>query len=156
MSEKPTCKLFAIKTTGGQEKMISNLVSNRIHTRNLDIFSIVFLDAMKGYILIEANNAHIVNEAISGLKHVKGIVPGMIQHQDIEKFLITKPIISELKINDIVEIIGGPFKGMKAKINRIETSRSEVTVILFDVPYQLPVTIDANYLKLISHSNENK
>ncbi|MCP8318278.1 MAG: transcription elongation factor Spt5 [Candidatus Methylarchaceae archaeon HK01B] len=156
MSEKPNCKIFAIKTTGGQEKIVANLVANRISMRKLPICSILVLDSIKGYILLEADNAQIVNEAVSSLKHVKGQVPGLIQHEDIEKFLITKPIINELNMDDIVEIIAGPFKGMKAKINRIEVARSEATIILLDAPYQLPVTIDANYLKILSHSESEK
>jgi transcriptional antiterminator NusG len=52
-------------------------------------------------------------------------------------------------VNDVVEIIAGPFKGMRAKITRIEVARSEVTVLLMDAPYQLPVTVDASYLKIV-------
>ena len=146
MSKRPS-KLFAVKTTGGQEKMVAEFIANRASTRKLPIYSIILLEDMKGYVFLETDNAQVASEAISGLKHVKGLVPGMIQYQDIEKFLVTKPIISELKVDDIVEIIAGPFKGMRAKINRIELARSEVTVVLLDAPYQLPVTIDANYLK---------
>ncbi len=156
MSEKSNCKIYAVKTTGGQEKIVAKLVTNRVSVRKLPICAIMVLDDIKGYILLEADNAQVVNEAVSGLKHVKGQVPGMIQHEDIEKFFIIKPIISELTIGDIVEIIAGPFKGMKAKINRIEVSRSEATIILFDVPYQLPVTIDVNYLKILSHSENEE
>ena len=47
----------------------------------------------------------------------------------------------------MVEIIGGPFKGMKATITRVDHEKEEATVILLDAPYQLPVTVDANYLK---------
>jgi len=151
MSQKPS-RLFAVKTTGGQEKMVAEFIANRISTRKLSVYSILVLDNMKGYVFLETDNAQVVSEAVSGLKHVKGLVPGMIQFQDIEKFLITKPIISELKVDDIVEIVAGPFKGMRAKINRIELARSEVTVILLDAPYQLPVTIDASYLKLSSYA----
>ena len=55
--------------------------------------------------------------------------------------------MSELSVNQIVEIIGGPFKGMKATVTRIDHDKEEATVILLDAPYQLPVTVDANYLK---------
>ncbi|MCP8307810.1 MAG: transcription elongation factor Spt5 [archaeon] len=151
MSKKPS-RLFAIKTTGGQEKIVAEFVANRVSTRKLPVYSILVLDDMRGYVFLETDSAQVVSEAVSGIKHVKGLVPGMIQYQDIEKFLITKPIISELKVDDIVEIIAGPFKGMRAKINRIELTRSEVTVVLLDAPYQLPVTIDANYLKLSSQA----
>ncbi|MCP8315180.1 MAG: transcription elongation factor Spt5 [archaeon] len=127
--------------------MVADFISNRVSSRKLPVYSIFLLEDMKGYVFLETDNAQVVSEAVSGLKHVRGLVPGMIQYQDIEKFLVTKPVISELKVDDIVEIIAGPFKGMRAKINRIELARSEVTVVLLDAPYQLPVTIDANYLK---------
>ncbi|NWG09775.1 MAG: transcription elongation factor Spt5 [Nitrososphaerales archaeon] len=149
-------RLFAVKTTGGQERIVADFVSNRVSTRKLPIYSMLILDGMRGYVFLEADNAQVVSEAISGIKHVKGLVPGIMQHQDIEKFLVTKPIISELMVNDTVEIVAGPFKGMKAKINRIEHTRSEVTVVLLDAPYQLPVTVDANYLKLLSHEKKEE
>ena len=72
-----------------------------------------------------------------------------MQFKDIEGFLIKKPTVTELSIDDTVEIIGGPFKGMKAKITRVDYEKHEATVILLDAPYQLPVTVDANYLKLV-------
>ncbi|MEM3383432.1 MAG: transcription elongation factor Spt5 [Nitrososphaerales archaeon] len=149
MSKNLSSKLFAVKTTGGQEKIVARLIYNKLSTRKLPISSVLVADEMKGYVFIEADNAQVISEVISGLKHVKGLVPGMLKYDDIEKFLIVKPIISELKVDDIVEIVAGPFKGMRAKINRIELTRSEVTVVLLDAPYQLPVTVDASYLKLI-------
>ncbi|MEM3437018.1 MAG: transcription elongation factor Spt5 [Nitrososphaerales archaeon] len=149
MSKNPSNKLFAVKTTGGQEKIVARLIYNKVSTRKLPISSILVVDEMKGYVLIEASNAQVISEVTSGLKHVKGLVPGMLNYEDIERFLIAKPIISELKVDDIVEIVAGPFKGMRAKINRIESARSEVTVVLLDAPYQLPVTVDASYLKII-------
>ena len=58
-------------------------------------------------------------------------------------------MVAELSDSDIVEIVAGPFKTMRAKIVRIETAKQEVTVVLLDTPYQLPVTVDAAYLKII-------
>jgi len=37
---------------------------------------------------------------------------------------------------------------MKATITRIDVEKEEATVVLLDASYQLPVTVDANYLKL--------
>ena len=39
---------------------------------------------------------------------------------------------------------------MKATITRVDHDKEEATVILLDAPYQLPVTVDANYLKAVS------
>jgi transcriptional antiterminator NusG len=56
-------------------------------------------------------------------------------------------VVTELNIDDIVEVSAGPFKSMKAKITRVDYEKQEVTVLLLDSPYQIPVTVDANYLK---------
>ncbi|MBI4258140.1 MAG: transcription elongation factor Spt5 [Thaumarchaeota archaeon] len=149
MSESSLSKFFAVKTTGGWEKTVTSLISVRIELKKKPIYSILVLENLKGYIFVEADNAQVVGETVSGFKHVKSTVPGMIQFQDIEKFLVTKPIITEVSVNDVVEIVAGPFKGMRAKINRIETAKSEVTIVLLEAAYQLPVTINANYLKIV-------
>lgn len=155
MTTKPTPKLFAIKTTGGQEKTVADFLSNRVKMKKLPIYSALVIENMKGYVFLEADNAQVVNDGITGFKNVRGQVPGIVQYSDIDKFLTTKPVILELDINDLVEIIAGPFKGMKARIKRIEPSRSEVTIILLDAPYPLPVTVDSNYLKLVSKEKQS-
>ena len=38
---------------------------------------------------------------------------------------------------------------MKATITRLELEKEEATVVLLDAAYHLPVTLDANYLKLV-------
>ena len=70
------------------------------------------------------------------------------KYNEIDKYLIKKSTVSELAVENTVEIIGGPFKGMKATITRIDKEKEEATVVLLDASYQLPVTVDANYLKL--------
>lgn len=142
-------RFFAVKTTGGQEKTVANYAYNVLSRRPKPIYSILVLEGMKGYVLFEAPNAQVVIETVMGFKHVKSTVQGMMLFSDIERFLVSKPTISELSVNDIVEIIAGPFKGMRARIDRLETSRGEATIVLLDTPYQLPVTVDANYLKLL-------
>jgi transcriptional antiterminator NusG len=63
-------------------------------------------------------------------------------------------MVAELGENDVVEIVAGPFKSMRARITRIDTSKQEVTVILLDTPYQLPVTVDAAYLKVVEKAKK--
>ena len=147
-------RFFAVKTTGGQEKTVANYAYTVLLRRPKPIYSILVLDGMKGYVLFEATNAQVVIETVMGFKHVKSTVQGMMLFSDIEKFLVSKPVIDELGVNDIVEIVAGPFKGMKARIDRLELSRGEATIVLLDTPYQLPVTVDANYLKLIKKTEE--
>lgn len=154
MNQAISGRIFAVKTTGGQEKTVANFINTRLQTRGTNIYSVIVFETMKGYVFIEAPNAQIVGDTISGLKHVRSQIPGIIKFQDIEKFLITKSIISDISIGDTVEVTAGPFKGMQATITRVEAVRKEVTVILLDAPYQLPVTIDADNLKLIKKTSK--
>ncbi|HXQ93160.1 MAG TPA: transcription elongation factor Spt5 [Nitrososphaerales archaeon] len=157
MSQTLSTRIFAVKTTGGQEKTVAKFVGDRLEKKKQEgkesqVYSILVLEAQKSYVFFEAPNAQAVSDAISGFKHVKGMVPGYIQFADIEKFLVDKSIISDVGVGDVIEIVAGPFKGMKAKINRVEPQRSEVTVMLLDAPYQLPVTVDVGFIKIVSRA----
>jgi transcriptional antiterminator NusG len=156
LANVPQSRFYAVKTTGGQERVVARLLETRVKTRSKPIYSIIVLDTLKGYIFVEAPNAQVVGENITGFKHAKSQVPGTIKLEDLERFLIPKSIIAELDVDDVVEVVAGPFKGMRAKITRVEPARSEVTVLLMDAPYQLPVTIDANYLKLVEKAKKGE
>ena len=182
MSETTTSHFFAVKTTGGQEKVVIKLLETRMRTikkyredlkgfedreispeeeekveelrnklKNLEpqfnVQSILLVDKLKGYIVIEAEDAQQMFNATQGLRRVKGQLRGEMEFSEIEPYLVKKSTVSELAVDGIVEIIGGPFKGMKATITRVDHEKEEATVILLDAPYQLPVTVDANYLK---------
>ncbi|MFQ5969322.1 MAG: transcription elongation factor Spt5 [Nitrososphaerales archaeon] len=142
-------RFFAVRTTGGQEHVVAKLIENRIAIKKLGVQSILVLENLKGYIVVEAPDANIAYDALAGVRHVRGQIRGEMHFKDIEGFLVKKPTVTELSIDDTVEIIAGPFKGMRAKITRVDYEKQEATVILLDAPYQLPVTVDANYLKLL-------
>jgi len=140
--------LFAIRTTGGQEKVVLNLLQNRVRTQEINIQSVMLIENLKGYIVLEAVDVNQAFMAIQGIRHIRGQLRGELEFKDIEGYLVKKSTVTELAVDKIVEIIGGPFKGMKATVTRIDHDKEEATVILLDAPYQLPVTVDANYLKL--------
>ncbi|MDW0189654.1 MAG: transcription elongation factor Spt5 [Nitrososphaeraceae archaeon] len=149
-SQESDSKFFAIRTTGGQEHIVVNLAQNRINSKKIPVRSILLLDSFKGYIIIEAQNSNIAYDALIGVRHVKGQIRGELPYKDIENYLVKRPVVSELNIDDTVEVIAGPFKSMKAKITRVDYEKQEATVLLLDSPYQIPVTVDANYLKKAS------
>jgi transcription termination/antitermination protein NusG len=149
-SQESDSKFFAIRTSGGQEHIVVNLAQNRINSKKIPVRSILLLDSFKGYIIIEAPNSNIAYDALIGVRHVKGQIRGELPYKDIENYLVKRPVVSELSIDDTVEVIAGPFKSMKAKITRVDYEKQEATVLLLDSPYQIPVTVDANYLKKAS------
>lgn len=152
-SDKPASdsKFFAIRTTGGQERVVADMLYTKVTAKKLGIRSVLVLDSFKGYIIVEAQDSNIAYEALAGIRHVRGQIRGELPFKDIEGYLVSKPTVTELNVDDTVEIIAGPFKGMSAKITRVDYEKQEATVVLLDSPYQIPVTVDANYLKKASH-----
>src|SRR5262245_2008547 len=140
-------KFFAIRITGGQERVVANILHTKITTKRLKIFSILALENFKGYIIVEAPDANVAYEALSGVRHVRGQIRGELPFKDIEGYLVKKPVVTDLSVDSMVEVVAGPFKSMKAKVIRVDYEKQEATVVLLDSPYQIPVTVDANYLR---------
>jgi len=149
-TEQRQTSIYPVKTTGGQERTVATFVAERAKQKSKPIYSILALDTWKGYVLFEAPNSQVVDESIQGFKHIRSKIPGMMQFSDIEKFLVTKSMVAELGENDAGELVAGPLKRMKAKITRIEQAKQEITVVLTDTPYQMPITLDAGYVRVLS------
>jgi transcriptional antiterminator NusG len=148
-NEKVEAMFFAVRTTAGQEKNAAELVGVKARAKDLAIISVLAPETLRGYIFIEARSPHLIEDAIAGIRHVKSKVPGLVQFAEIEKYLITKPIIEELDVDYLVEITGGPFKGMRARITRLNKVRKEATLELLEATFTLPITVNVDYLKLI-------
>ena len=144
-----TSHLFAVRTTGGQEKIVMRLLETKMKMGQIDVQSVLLLDDLKGYVVVEAQDPPSMFNAIQGIRHIRGQLRGELQYSEIDKYLIKKSTVTELSVDNIVEIIGGPFKGMKATVKRVDQEKEEAVVILLDAPYQLPVTVDANHLKKV-------
>ncbi|MHA1129622.1 MAG: transcription elongation factor Spt5 [Candidatus Helarchaeota archaeon] len=145
-----TSSLFAIRTTIGQEKSVVQLLSKRVETLGLKTFKAILIpEQLKGYVFVEAVESEEVQQACLGVPHIRGKPIGKINLADIEHFLIPRVPTEGLTIGDLIEIIGGPFKGEKAKVTRIDTTKEEVTLELLESTYPIPIKVNADYIKLI-------
>jgi transcriptional antiterminator NusG len=153
---KANSRIFAIRTTAGQEQNVALLIERRCLAKKIPIKAIIAPQDVRGYVFLEASGPNIVNIAIEDVKHVKGWVSGKVGFDDIQKFIKPKPVAEIVGVNDKVEIIAGPFKGMQAKVTRVDKSKSEVTLELLEAPYTLPITVHAEQVKLISHGEPPK
>jgi transcriptional antiterminator NusG len=147
--EKTSTAIFAVRTTAGQEKNVANLIAAKVETLKLPIKAVVVPETLKGYVFVEAEGPHFVEEAIAGIKHVRSRVPGIVSFVEVERYIVVKSVIDELGMDDVVEIVSGPFKGMRAKITRIDKTKGEVTLELLEATFTLPITVNADYVKLI-------
>ncbi len=157
MTEDPVkipTSVFAVRTTAGQEKNVANMIAIRVETTKLPIKAVLVPEMMKGYVFVEADGPHFVEQAITGVKHVRSRVPGLITFPEVERYIVSKPIIEELGVDDVVEVVGGPFKGMRAKITRTDKSKEEVTLELLEATFTLPITVHADYVRLVERAKK--
>jgi len=151
---KISTSVFAVRTTAGQEKNVANLIEAKVKINDLQVKAVLVPEMLKGYIFIEADGPHSVEKSIAGVKHVRSRVPGVVTFPEVERYIIIKPVIEELDADDLVEVIGGPFKGMRAKITRVDKAKEDVTLELLEATFTLPITVHADYVKLVEKSKK--
>jgi len=148
--------IYIVRTTIGQEKGIAAVIAGRVKKRQVDLKAILVPEPLKGYIFVEARSPREVELAIAGIPHIKGLIPGKIMISEIEHILVPKPPTEDLEVGDIVEITGGPFKGEKARVMRIDISKDEVTLELFEAPSPIPVKVHADFIRIIERGERTE
>lgn len=139
--------LFIVRTTAGQEINVALLVETRTKNSGIPIFSILSIPSLRGYVVMEARNLQMIYEAIRGLKHVKGKVSGTLKWEDLESMVKPRPLIDLIQIGEEVEVVAGPFRGMKAKITAVDKSRNEVSLNILEANYPLTITVPIDYIR---------
>ena len=148
--------VFAVRTTAGQEKNVAKLIEAKVKMNDLQIQSVLVPELLKGYVFIEADGPHSVEKGITGVRHVRSRVPGVVTFPEVERYIVVKPVIEELDEDDLVEVIGGPFKGMRAKITRVDKAKEDVTLELLEATFTLPITVHADYVKLVEKQKKDE
>lgn len=143
-------RLFAVKTTVGQERNVARIMESRARSENAEIATILVLPTVKGYVFVEAKNKETVTLVTQGIRHVKGRPAMPVDIKEISSHLVEKPLIETLSEGDIVEIVAGPLKGITGKVIRVERSKKEVTVELSEAAFTLPVSVPADQIRIIS------
>mgnify|MGYP001626380228 CR=1 FL=1 len=150
MSSKATSRFFIVRTTVRQELNAALIIEARAKgMTNSGLYSLIVPPDVKGYVIVEIEGLHLLYDLIKDLKHVKGRATGSISRDELERLIITKPVITEIKPGDMVEIISGPFKGLKALVISVNTQRNEVTLNILEASYKLEATVPGDYVKPI-------
>jgi transcriptional antiterminator NusG len=143
--------IYIIRTTSGREDIVLDMLSSKVGPQSLNIKAIFHPAEIKGYIFVEGSLGS-VQKALHGMMHVKGVIEQPVNMDEIRRFLEYKKERIVIGVEDIVEIIGGPFKGEKGKIKRISKNKDEVTVELLEASTPIPVTIATEFVKVVKHA----
>ena len=149
-------KIYALRTTANREEQVLDFVSSNAKKRNLAVYSLTHPHGMKGYIFIEAEDMENVEKAYHGVPYARGLLKHPVAYQEIEHMLEQAKTQMNIQINDIVEIISGPFKKEKAKITRIDKQKEEIVVELLEAAVPIPITVKIDSVKVIRREGEEK
>ncbi|RLG88682.1 MAG: transcription elongation factor Spt5, partial [Thermoprotei archaeon] len=144
----PISKYVVLRTTAGQEVNVALMLeaaSKSVKARG--IYSIIVPPEIKGYIIIETEGLHVVHRVARDIKHVKGKAMGSLRRDEVERLIKVKPPIEELKPGDIVEIISGPFKGLKASVVSVDMQKNLVTLNILEASFKMEATIPADNVR---------
>ncbi len=143
--------IYTLRTTSGLEDIVMEMINSRVKAGNLHVQAVTHPAELKGYIFIEGNTADI-HKALRGVMHTKGLIETPVKITDIRHFMETKTAEIKVNENDVVEIIGGHFRGEKGKIKRIDKSKNEITIELLEASIPIPVTIAMEFIKVIKRA----
>lgn len=118
--------------------------------------AILVPETLRGYVFLETLEFRDVELAISGVPHVRGRVSGKVSFEEIDRFLVPKPAAEGISIDDVVEIISGPFKGERAKVVRVDTAKEELILELLDSPHTIPIKVHADFAKIVEKAKREE
>lgn len=142
--------IYAVSVTYGKEELVAEMLAYEAKRGKYEIYSVMAIPQLKGFIFVEAENSLDVQRAILGIKHAKKVLPEEVNIEELLKYFEEEKV--ELKVGDIVEIIIGALKGSKGKVIKVDDKKNEVTIELLDVPVPLNVTLPINNVKVIEKS----
>ncbi|MEK6979729.1 MAG: transcription elongation factor Spt5 [Candidatus Micrarchaeota archaeon] len=141
--------IYTLRITTGQERIIAEMLTKKARAEKLNIYSIVHIETVKGYLFVEAPDENVAVKLIQRVKHVKGILKRPITLDEISSLIkATKQPLVTVEVGDMVEMTSGPFKGERAKVTKIDEAKDELTVELVEVAVPIPVTIKSKMIRL--------
>ncbi len=140
--------IYTIKTVVGRENVVIDAIVSKARTESLAIQSIVHPEEIKGYVFVEGNIDDI-EKAVKSLPHSRGFVKKPVELKQIERFLQPRKVEVELNVGDLIEIIGGPFKGERGKVTRYDKVKRELTMEPTETPVPIPITVSVEFVKTV-------
>lgn len=147
--------IFIVRTTTGRERQVIDRLFSRVKNFEAGEIKAIFNpQEVRGYIFIEAVSRDDVLHLISHMSNVKGLVRGEIAMNEVEHFFAPKMTTINIIEKDIVEIISGPFKGEKAKVNRVNMLKEDVVVELLEAAVPIPITLKIDAVRVIRREEQ--
>ncbi|MEF8818718.1 MAG: transcription elongation factor Spt5 [Haloferacaceae archaeon] len=138
--------IFAVKTTASQERTVADMIATREEDK---VHAVLAPDSLTSYVMVEADDDGVLERVLEEIPHARSIVPGTSSLAEVEHFLSPTPDVEGIAEGDIVELVAGPFKGEKARVQRIDEGKDQVTVELYEATVPIPVTVRGDQIRVL-------
>ena len=166
-----TQSIMILKTQIDQEKAVAQALFEKSNAKakssqsERDVYAILSPAGLRGYLFVEGMNTNRLNEAVRDIKKARGFVKdekknsrsedrenetnGEISIEEISPYLVPVSAVVGIVEGDIVELVNGPFKGEKARVQQIDQAKEEITVELIEAMVPIPVTVKGDSVRII-------
>ena len=173
---RATQSILILKTQIDQEKAVVDSLAPKADFGGVkDIYAILSPATLRGYVFIEGMNtdrmrektkdikkarSFVIDTTTSGKrkaygakgKSLKSVDKEMVAElaiEEIDKYLTPLSTVVGIVEGDLVELINGPFKGEKARVQQIDQAKEEITVELIEAMVPIPVTVKGDSVRVI-------
>ncbi len=138
--------IYAVKTTARQERTVADMIATKEED---EVHAVLSPDSLTSYVMVEADGTAVLERLLDEIPHARTIVPGESGLAEVEHFLSPTPDVEGIAEADIVELIAGPFQGEKARVQRIDEGKDQVTVELYEATVPIPVTVRGDQIRVL-------
>ena len=150
--------LLVLKTQIDQEKEVTRSLFAKAAQGEKDVYAILSPAGLRGYVFVEGMNTDRLQEKTRDIKKARSFVvkkdsgqmtPAETTIEEISPYLVPVSAVVGIEEGDIVELVNGPFKGEKARVQKIDQAKEEITVELVEAMVPIPVTVKGDSVRVI-------
>lgn len=151
---RATQSIMILKTQIDQEKSVVDSLyakenAPKTGTVEKDIYAILSPATLRGYVFVEGMNTDRMHEKSRDIRKARSFVSGETSMAEIDHYLTPLSTVIGIVEGDLVELVNGPFKGEKARVQQIDQAKEEITVELIEAMVPIPVTVKGDSVRVI-------
>ena len=148
--------IMVLKTQIDQERSVADTLDLKAvaeaqsnSTKPKDIYAILSPAGLRGYVFVEGMNTDRLREKTRDIKKARSFIDGETDIEEVGPYLVPMSAVVGIVEGDIVELVNGPFKGEKARVQQIDPAKEEITVELIEAMVPIPVTVKGDSVRVI-------
>lgn len=138
-------QFYAVQTSSNQERSVVNhIISEGV----AGVYAALAPDTMNTYVIVEAEERRLVQEAIEGSYYAKKVLPGETRWSEVAGFLTTEEEAIQVGEGDTVVIQSGGYEGDLAVVQRVDRNNRKLRVELKDSPVAIPIDVPVDEVQV--------